>query len=134
MIKRIYISMVLVLLVLLLSACGGSGQGSDGSEAVSAGRELFNQTVIGANAGCVTCHSLEPDTVIVGPSLADFAQEAEAEGEDLGMTAEAFVRESILDPNAVLPEGYPPDTMPGDWKDVLTEEQIDNLVAFLLSL
>ena len=124
---------LLVLLAALLVACGSSEPSSDGA-AVAAGEELFNQTVIGENAGCITCHSLEPEVVIVGPSMAGFAHEAEEEGEDLGMTAEEFIRESILDPNAVVPEGFPADTMPVNWGTVLTDEQLDNLVAYLMSL
>jgi len=122
----------LLLLIALLAGCGGSEEGSD--DAVAAGKALFNQTVIGENAGCVSCHSLETDMVIVGPSMAAFALEAEKGGEDLGITAEEFIRQSILEPNAVIPEGFSPDTMPQNWGEVLTGEQIDNLVAYLMSL
>ena len=121
-----------IILAIFVVGCGGSDGSS--SSAVAAGEELFNQTVVGETAGCVTCHSLEPDVVIVGPSLAAFAQEAEEEGEVFGMTAEEFVRESVLDPNAIVPEGFPADTMPANWGEILTDEQVDNLVAFLLSL
>ena len=124
----------ILLAAILLAACGGSGGGEGDSADIEAGKELFNQTVIGENAGCVTCHSLEPDVVIVGPSLAHFGEEAVDEGADYGMTGEEFVRQSILDPNAVLAADFPPDTMPTNWGDVLTDEQIDNLVAFIMSL
>jgi mono/diheme cytochrome c family protein len=131
--KRYLVLATFILLIALVAGCSSSEGGAD-SGAVTAGEELFNQTVIGANAGCITCHSLEPDVVIVGPSMAAFFIEAEKEGEELGMTAEAFIRQSILDPNAVLAADYPPDTMPTDWEEVLTEEQVDNLVAYLMSL
>ena len=130
--KKLFTIGTLLLLAALLVACGGTGNSS--SAAVKAGEELFNETVVGSNAGCVTCHSLEPGMVIVGPSLAGFSHEAEDEGKAYGMSAEEFVRESILDPNAVISEDYPADTMPTNWGEVLTKEQVDNLVAFLLSL
>lgn len=82
----------------------------------------------------MTCHSLEPDTVIVGPSLAGFAEDAEEDGQELGITPEEFVRQSILEPNAELASGFDPDLMPQNWGEVLTGEQVDNLVAFLLSM
>jgi cytochrome c551/c552 len=132
MLKKLSFWGVVMLLAVLLVGCGGSGDTSSGD--VMAGEELFDQTVIGSNAGCVTCHSLEPDVVIVGPSMAAFSLDAEAEGEELGMTAEEFVRQSILDPNAVLSYGYDPDLMPTNWDEVLTDEQVDQLVAYLLSL
>ena len=58
--KKFHISFVLVVVLgLLLAACGGSGDPK-----VDAGKALFNQSVIGVNAGCVTCHSLNKDEVI----------------------------------------------------------------------
>jgi mono/diheme cytochrome c family protein len=80
-------------------------------------------SVIGSQAGCSTCHSLNEGEVIVGPSLAG-----------IGSRDEAYIRESILDPNAVLVDGYPADTMPNVWGDELSQGQLDQLVAFLLSL
>jgi hypothetical protein len=50
------------------------------------------------------------------------------------MSADEFTRQSILYPNAVLVEGYPADTMPTNWEEVLNAEQLDDLVAYLLSL
>jgi len=130
--KKVLISILMLVLGFIFAGCGGSSRAPRAD--ISAGQQLFNQTVIGSNAGCVTCHSLEADVVIVGPSLAAWSQEADVEGEDYGMSADEFTRQSILDPNAVLVEGFLPDTMPTNWGDVLTTEQLDNLVAYLLSL
>ena len=126
------LTVLMLLLGILIGGCGGADQSPGGD--IAAGQELFNQTVIDSNPGCVTCHSLEADVVIVGPSLAAWSDEAGAEGEDYGMSADEFTRQSILDPNAVLVEGYPADTMPTNWEEVLTTEQLDDLVAYLLSL
>jgi hypothetical protein len=70
----------LALLSLLLAACGG-GEGagsSSGGSAASRGEELIKQTTIGSNAapGCTTCHSLQEDVVLVGPSLAGIGSRA----------------------------------------------------------
>lgn len=123
---------LLGVLALVLAGCGGGGESAGG--AVAAGEELFNQSVIDSTPGCVTCHSLQPDEVIVGPSLAGFAEEAEEEGEAEGMSAEEFVRQSIVDPDAEVMEGFNEGVMPGNYGDVLSAEQLDNLVEFLLSL
>ena len=44
----------------------------------------------------------------------------------------AFVRESILDPNATIARGYHTDVMPTTYRSQLTSRQIADLVAFLL--
>ncbi len=132
--KKTYFWMLVCVLVfaLGLSACGGGGGAEEGDDAVKAGKELFEQTVIGASPGCVTCHSLEPDVTIVGPSLAVIGTEAAEEVE--GMSAEDFLQESIVDPDAFIAPGFTAGVMPKTWGEELTAEQIDNLVANLLTL
>ena len=66
---------LLIALTLVLAACGGGGD-TGGDDAASAGKDLFAEAVIGAQAGCITCHSLEADTVIVGPSMAGIGSRA----------------------------------------------------------
>lgn len=121
--KYVLFPLLVLIFALALAACGGGGD-TGGGDAAAAGKELFAQTVIGAQAGCSTCHSLDADTVIVGPSMAGVGSRLN----------EAEIRESILDPNAVLVEGFPADTMPNVWGDELSDEQIDQLVAYLITL
>ena len=97
---------------------------------VALGKELFHQNPLGQNAGCVTCHSTEPGVQLVGPSLAGIATTA-AERVD-GMSAEDYIRQSILEPNAYTVEGFPEGLMPA-YSD-LSPEQIDALVAYLMTL
>jgi nitric oxide reductase subunit C len=121
--KTIYILTALLLASLLLVACGSGGD-SGGDADVDAGKKLFAETVIGAQAGCITCHSLNPGETVVGPSMAGIGSRGDAD----------YIRESILDPNATLVEGFPADTMPNVWGDELSSEQVDQLVAYLLTL
>ena len=51
-----------------------------------------------------------------------------------GLSAEEYLLESILDPNAYIVDGFEPDVMLQNYDELLTEEEIANLVAFLLSL
>ena len=130
--KRLSFLFVFVLaLSVVLTACGGGG-GESTDDAVSAGEKLFSQTVIGSQAGCATCHSLDADMVIVGPSMDGIGSRA---GSTIsGMSAEDYLNESILDPAAYLVEGFPAGTMPQVWEDELTDEQVDQLVAYMLTL
>ena len=98
----------------------------------SAGRDIFLDTRIGANTGCRICHSLEPGQRLVGPSLAGVA--AAAGTRVPGLTAEEYLRQSIIEPDAYIVEGFQPGAMLPDVADDLTEQQLDDLVAFLLTL
>jgi mono/diheme cytochrome c family protein len=121
--KTVYF-MLLVVLALTVVACGGGGDAGGGDDAVAAGEKLFAQAVTGTQAGCITCHSLTPDETIVGPSMAGIASRGD----------EAYIRESILNPDASLVDGFPAGTMPQVWADELSAEQLDQIVAYLLTL
>lgn len=126
--KTVYL-ILLALLALTLVACGGGG---DGDDSANAGKTLFAQAVIGTQAGCGTCHSLTPDEVVVGPSMAGIASRA---GDRVaGQSAEEYIRESILNPDVYLVEDFPAGTMPQVWGDELSTEQLDQIVAYLLTL
>lgn len=95
------------------------------------GEALFKQPVIGGVPGCSTCHSLQPGVRMVGPSLADVATVAETAVE--GMSAQAFLRQSIAEPDAHVTEGFSPGLMFKDYQKQLSKQQIDDLVAFLMT-
>ncbi len=129
--RKMYVCFVVVVaLGLLLAACGGGSS----DPKVQAGKDLFNQSTIGANAGCVTCHSLDKGVVIVGPSFAGIGTSAATMVP--GLSAEAYIRQSIEEPDTFITPGFEDKkgVMPQDWKTVLTPEQEDDLVAYLLSL
>ena len=99
---------------------------------VAAGRTLFNETALGTNAGCRICHSLDPGRDLVGPSLAGVGTRAASAVPGLG--AEGYLRQSIVDPDAYVVPGYPAGQMLAGLGDVLSDQEIDNLVAFMASL
>ncbi|WP_420630886.1 c-type cytochrome [Candidatus Leptofilum sp.] len=142
--RKLTLTILLALLFAFgLTACGGGDEeaadgGGDSSTSsvgdAARGEELFNQNPIGAAGapGCGTCHSLEPGVVIVGPSQSDVGARAETAVE--GMSAEEYLRESIVDPEAHLAEGFGSGLMHPTYGEDLTNSQINDLVAFLLTL
>ncbi len=50
------------------------------------------------------------------------------------MTAEEYLHQSIVDPNAFVVPGFPKGQMIQNFGKILTEEEINDLVAFLLTL
>jgi ferredoxin len=98
----------------------------------AAGERLYNEASLGTNASCRICHSLEPGDNRVGPSFAGISTRA---GERVpGLSAEEYLRQSILDPDAYTVDGYPSGLMVPNLGETLTEAQIDDLVAFLMTL
>jgi mono/diheme cytochrome c family protein len=87
----------------------------------AAGREVFTST---AQPPCGSCHTLEAagTTQTVGPNL----------DETLGGKDAAFIRESIVNPDAEVAEGFSEGLMPGTYGDQLSDEDLANLVAFLV--
>lgn len=119
----------------LLAGCGGGGPTGDPER----GRALFEQKTIGEAPGCSTCHSLEPGQVLVGPSLAGIATRAEQTVQSPAYTGQAtdaagYLRESILEPDAFVREGFQPGVMYQKFGEVLTDQDVEDLVAFLLTL
>lgn len=80
---------------------------------------------------CGACHSAAPDTVIVGPSMAGIASRAATRVE--GQNAHDYLLVSILKPDAHLVEGYE-NLMPSTLGKTLTGEEIDAVIAYLLTL
>jgi cytochrome c551/c552 len=124
-------------LLLLVAGCGGADTQLPANTTVAVeatlrpietrGEELFEERVVGVNPGCVTCHSLEEGVTLVGPSLSEVSSRV------AGMSDADYVRQSIIEPDAYVVEGFSPGQMSPDWGRILSEEQIDSLVDFLLS-
>jgi cytochrome c2 len=124
-----------LMLMLMLSGC--AGQLGDPVQ----GRQLYFETTLGSRQapGCITCHSLEPGEEKVGPSHAEMGSRALARVQSPDYTGQAedangYLRESILDPDAYMVEGFEAGVMYQAYDEVLSEEEVDDLVAFLLSL
>lgn len=125
--ERVIIGFLFCLL-LTLAACGG-GEAASAPEPtlapeLAAGKKVFV-------AHCGACHSPAAGTVIVGPSLAGIAAHG-AERVD-GLDARAYVYHSIMQPSDYLVADYD-DLMPKDLAMKLTGEELDSVVAYVLSL
>lgn len=108
------------------TAAQSAGGGPDGVE-------IFN------TMGCGTCHILDAADTSgqVGPELngvGSRAAERIASEEYTGdaTTAEGYIRESILSPNAHVVAGYPENVMPLNFGDRLSDDQLNALVEFLM--
>jgi len=82
------------------------------------------------SAGCGACHTFKPagTNAKVGPDL-DAAPEADAK--KAGMALDAFVKQSIVDPNAYIAPGFQKGIMPGTFGKTLSETQLAALVSYV---
>ena len=76
-----------------------------------------------ASNGCGTCHTFAAAEAggVTGPSL-----------EELGGESSSAVKKMIVDPNAEIAKGYPPNVMPQDYEQELSPKEIDDLVKYLI--
>jgi mono/diheme cytochrome c family protein len=70
---------------------------------------------------CIACHKFTEPGPLVGPSLWDIGAR---QNED-------YIRQSILDPNAMIAEGFPPNLMPQDLGQKMNGLEFEHLVHWL---
>jgi mono/diheme cytochrome c family protein len=109
------------------TARSGDDQGalaSAGLAQAKTGEQIFTA------AGCAGCHTFSPagSNGTIGPNLNDLA--AAAAKREPGKSAEEYVRESLLKPEAFLAPGFG-NAMPS-FEGRLTDKQIQALVDYLL--
>ena len=139
MIRLIRLCAGLLAVLLVLAACGDgnatttsevvqlSGEEAAAREKVALGLIAFGK-VLGTSCG--SCHTIGKVSFgKIGPDLTNIATRADA----------AYVRESIVDPRAVIAENCPsgpclPEGMPALIGQALTEEEIDALGWYLMGL
>ncbi len=97
----------------------GSTEAPKGDPA--AGKQIF---ITSAQPPCASCHTLQEAGAngTVGPNLDDALKGKDA----------AFIHESIVDPNAEVASGFSAGIMPQTYGDQLDEQQLADLVAFLV--
>jgi mono/diheme cytochrome c family protein len=76
-----------------------------------------------ANNGCGGCHTLAAAKTggTVGPNL----------DEVLPSQTEAMIHESIVDPNAHIAKGFPPNVMPANFAQTISAKELEQLVEYL---
>ena len=113
---------------------GTSDPGQLAQETIDLAIEAMTRT------GCNSCHVTTGlplvDAAMLGPDQTNLGVIAGTRRE--GYTAEEYIREAIVEPSAFIVEECPLgpclQVMPENYGDILTEEEIDAVVAYLLSM
>ncbi|HLS81337.1 MAG TPA: c-type cytochrome [Steroidobacter sp.] len=113
---------------------------SGAEDPIALGEAVFRSVT----PACVACHSTAPGVNMAGPSLAGIAARAQetvesAEYSGEATDAEGYIRESIVSPSMHLVAGamYSANGqsfMPNTYGKDLSQEQLDQLVAYLATL
>lgn len=83
-------------------------------------------------AQCLGCHSVDGST-LVGPTwLGLYGRTETLESGETVVVDDAYLHQSIVDPNSQIVAGFPANAMPS--YSYLTEEQIADLIAYIKSL
>jgi len=125
------LALILIGTGLLVAGCGGQGTdrplptkvvGTVETTAAPKGNAAAGKSVF-TSTGCGSCHTFKAAGTngTVGPNLDDALK-----GKD-----DAFVHESIVNPNAHIAEGYAPGIMPQTYGSQLSDKQLADLVSFL---
>jgi mono/diheme cytochrome c family protein len=96
------------------------------------GKVIFNTMFAQTNFACATCHYADKEDRLIGPGLKGISQRAAQRVP--GETNAQYIHQSIVNPSAYVVPDYPDGLMPQIWGQVLTEQQIADLVAYLMTL
>jgi cytochrome c oxidase subunit 2 len=120
------------MLTTLLTACGGKAVDPADIGDPERGRVIFETGAELTTQVCSNCHSVDGSTIegIPAPSLQGIGESA---GERVkGLSAVEYLRESILDSDAYIMEGYS-DMMDPSYKYLFSEDDINDLIAYMLT-
>jgi cytochrome c2 len=95
-----------------------------------AGNAQRGEQVFTGVAHCNACHSLEPGGQGAGPALAGIGERAASTRP--GYSAEMYLLEAIVQPNAYIASGGAGAIMPAGYGNQLSEQDLADLIAFLL--
>lgn len=98
----------------------------------AAGEALFNEVFAETGFACATCHHVDILDTLIGPGLVNIKDTAATRIE--GMSAERYIYDSIINPNDYIVEGFTENVMPQNWHEVLTDTQIYEIMAYLMTL
>jgi putative membrane-bound dehydrogenase-like protein len=101
------------------------------ADVLASGEDIYRNGTNGAPA-CIVCHLLDNTATGTGPSLVGLSERIESRVP--GMSAEEYVRQSILNPNDYIVEGFSANFMYQNYAQDLSKEEVEVLIAYVLSL
>ncbi len=107
---------------LFLSSCGSQ----EPLSAVELGKKVYK------TKACQTCHSVDGTTKTAGTLKGLYGTEVKLNDGSLVIRDETYLRESILNPKAKIPDGSQ-NVMPA-YANRLTDREVEGLIAYIKAL
>ena len=114
--NKLFLIILLFSLLGLVTACSGAGASPETGQ---------NLAVL---KGCTSCHSVDDTTKIAPPWQGLYGKQIELNDGSFVTVDDAYLIESIKDPNAKIVKGFTRGAMP---PISLTDEEIGALVAYI---
>lgn len=133
-----FATMAALVMAMLACSLGSTGKGQPASveelragfEGLPAGDAARGEQIFLAQP-CHTCHA----DLSVGPALpGDPPLAVRAETRRPGYSADLYLYESMVAPNAYVVPGFQQDIMPPEISETLTEQDLADLVAYLMTM
>jgi len=96
------------------------------------GEILFQTFQPDAGFACSTCHRSDSEDRLIGPGLLNIGSRAETRVE--GQSVLDYIYTSIVSPSEFVVEDFPDGLMPANWAEIYSEDEIYDIVAYLLTL
>jgi cytochrome c oxidase subunit 2 len=137
--------------VSLVVACGGGDEGASPTATPTATRqdtataqptatptETQSLTELGESLarrnGCIACHTIT-GAASIGPTwLGLFGKEETFADGSTVVVDEAYLRQSIVDPNATIVKGFAANIMPPTFRQSLSDDQVAVIIEYIKTL
>ena len=115
----------LVAYIMEASGSAATEEAETGEETALTGDPANGETLFGG--ACAACHGAEDG---VGPALSGMGERAASRVD--GMSAADYLHESIVEPGAYVVDGFNDGIMPNTYTEQYDEQQLADLVAYML--
>ena len=116
------------------AAGGASAGGAAAAPAPVAGSPAALGKTLATAQGCAACHS-PGGAAGIGPTWKGLAgRQTTFADNSTGVADDAYLKESILSPNAKVVKSFLPGLMPQDFRTKLTDDQITQIIEYIKTL
>lgn len=94
--------------------------------------EQRGEILFRGQGACLSCHTIDGSENPNGPSAIGMLERIQAREPDADIRA--LLRAAIVDTNAFILEPYRGDLMPTNFGEIFTDEQLDDIITYILSI